>query len=299
MTWLAEWRALAARIEGLATAGADLMQGLAVQKIDPLSVVNAVVRSSADRLCGDLKIFRDRHRAVLPPPTVPILDGFLGRFAGFLARSEQPGTEHAVLQVLAAMRGLRAELDYYFADTDIAARRIVERAFLHLQRSLAADEEVRRRWKDAGDEVACEKFGALHLLAHGVWAFKADAIGARTDLILGRHLSEDEPRASDVEAFVLTEWKVASGGPANVIRKVDEAHTQLRLYRRGALAGFELSSRRYVVLVADQHLDLPDDHDEGGALCRHVLLNRGGETPSVAGRGRGRSLREGSGAQAK
>lgn len=73
-------------------------------------------------------------------------------------------------------------------------------------------------------------------------------------------------------------------------RKVDEAHTQLGLYHRGALGEFELSTRRYVVVVADQELELPDDHDDRGTLCHHVLINRGGETPSVSGRRRG-SLR--------
>jgi len=54
-------------------------------------------------------------------------------------------------------------------------------------------------------------------------------------------------------------------------RKVDEAHTQLGLYHRGALGEFELSTRRYVVVVADQELELPDDHDDRGTLCHHVL----------------------------
>jgi len=285
MTWLSEWRALAARIEGLNASGSDLMRSLGVQNNDALYVVNRVLRPSAYRTLRAMTVFRDNFRSVLPSAAIPVLDGFLNRFGETLAGDGQPGEEHAVLQVIAAIRVIRTELDYAFSDNEVAARRLVERAFLHLQRSLAADDDVRRRWYGAGGEVACETLGALHLLAHGVWAFKADAVGARTDLILGRPLSQDEPRASDVEAFVLTEWKLAATA-ADVRGNMDEAHTQLALYHRGALGGFELSTRRYVVIVADEHVDLPLDHDTGGALCRHILLNRGGETPSVSARRR-------------
>jgi hypothetical protein len=178
---------------------------------------------------------------------------------------------------------VKAELDYYFADGEIAARRVVERAFLHLQRSLAADEDVRGRWRKAKDELACEKLGALHLLAHGIWAFKAHTSGARTDLILGRPMADGEPGVSDVESLVLTEWKLAKDS-LEAPNKVGEAHTQLDLYRRGALGGFELSTRRYVVVVADREVLLPPSHDVGGTLCRHICLNRSGDTPSVVAR---------------
>lgn len=280
MTWLSEWRALAARIEGLGVAGSDLMRSFGVRNTDPFSVVNVVIRPSMAAVLNDLGAFRDRHRDLLPAAAIPLLDSVVGRFSSAMSGPGQSGVEQATLQLVFALRAVRAELDYLFSDNEIAARRIVERAFLHLQRSLTADDDVRRRWAAACGEVDCEKIGALHLLAHGVWAFKAHTAGARTDLILGRPISEREPRAADVEAFVLTEWKIATG-PSDAIAKVDAAHTQLALYRQGALGGFELSTRRYVVIVANQTLDLPPDHNGSGALCRHVLLDRSGATPSV------------------
>ncbi|HTB58557.1 MAG TPA: hypothetical protein VLC06_11810, partial [Polyangia bacterium] len=124
--------------------------------------------------------------------------------------------------------------------------------------------------------------GAVHLLTHGIWAFKAHGAGARTDLVLGAPIDPGDSRVHDVEALVLTEWKIA--GAQNLSSKIDEAHTQLRLYKGGILSGFELTSRRYVVVVCDQNLRLPDHHDDGGIECRHICINRGEDTPSVSAR---------------
>jgi hypothetical protein len=115
-----------------------------------------------------------------------------------------------------------------------------------------------------------------------VWAFKAHGAGARTDLVLGAPIDQGDSRLNDVEALVLTEWKIAEA--RNLTSKVDEAHTQLRLYKGGILAGFELTSRRYVVVVSDEELRLPDHHDDGGVECRHICINRGGDTPSTSAR---------------
>ena len=281
MTWLSEWRALAARSEGLFSTNDILLRARAINPHDLSGgVMYPFVKPALERLIAAIGGFHDAYGDTLPGQASAVLAGFLERARGLsLSSMDILG----LAQVTATIHALKVELDYYFSDGEVAARRLVERAFLHLQRSLAADEGLRQRWIAAKGEVGCEKLGALHLLAHGVWAFKADAVGARTDLILGTPLSQDEPRASDVEALVLTEWKLAKA-TTDIRGKMDEAHKQLALYHRGALGGFELSTRRYVVMVVDQHTDLPDDHDEGGVLCRHVLLARSGETPSVTAR---------------
>jgi len=159
MTWSTEWRALAARIEGLGVAGNDLMRGLTVQNYDALNVTNRVVRPSGHRLFQDLRAFRDRYQSVLPSRAVEVIDGFLGPFENSLSRSGADGAAHATLQLVAVLRAVKAEIDYYFSDAEITARRVVERAFLHLQRSLSADDDVRWRWKQARGEVGCEKLG--------------------------------------------------------------------------------------------------------------------------------------------
>jgi hypothetical protein len=79
----------------------------------------------------------------------------------------------------------QAELDYLLSDQQEHLRTYSERAFVHLQRSIAADNESKRKWTEAFDigETACERLGSLHLLSHGMFAFKVNGEGARTDLV--------------------------------------------------------------------------------------------------------------------
>jgi hypothetical protein len=133
----------------------------------------------------------------------------------------------------------------------------VDRAFLHLQRSIVADPSVRERWKHAFDEegeVACERLGAAHLLLFGIYSFKANAEGERTDIILGERLSLSEVEKAS-EALVLTEWKMVSRD--NLEKTAEHAFQQARRYSAGSLAGFELASRRYLVMVSERSLPMP------------------------------------------
>jgi hypothetical protein len=77
-----------------------------------------------------------------------------------------------------------------------------------------------------GAAVSCFSFGR-------VWAFKANAEGARTDLILGEPFKDAEAeRASD--GLVLTEWKHAKTANTTMMR-LDDAKQQAAKY-------FDLSS---------------------------------------------------------
>lgn len=103
---------------------------------------------------------------------------------------------------LAPLAWLRAEVDYHLRDFDAVARRLSERAFLHLQQTIIADDVVRDRWQVAlaKGETACEKLGASHLLVHGIFAFKITGAGARTDLVFGEPIETGEAeRTSDAQ----------------------------------------------------------------------------------------------------
>ena len=77
-----------------------------------------------------------------------------------------------------------------------------ERAFAHLQRHFVADAECRDKWTSAftDGEVACEALRALHLLLHGLWAFKVDNAGARTDLVFQEPLGAFLIRSDTLKA---------------------------------------------------------------------------------------------------
>ena len=122
----------------------------------------------------------------------------------------------------------------------------------------------------------CEQLGMVHLLVRGIWAFKSVAPGERTDLVLGTRLEITPQIESAAEALVLTEWKV--------VRKASELGTlaDAKLYGVGSLAGFELSSRRYLVIVSEDRLDMPSDRAEGGVDYHYKNIAVKPSSPSKA-----------------
>jgi hypothetical protein len=150
-----------------------------------------------------------------------------------------------------------------------------ELAFLHLQRVLAVDQDFRAKWIAAfnnGGETSCEKLGALHLLWHGIFAFKVDASGARTDIVFQEPV-EQTVSTRGIEGIVLTEWKLAD--EANAKNRFLEGRTQAELYGQGALAGIELTGYRYIVAVSlvdlPKHL-VPSDLAVKGLVYRHINI---------------------------
>ena len=164
--------------------------------------------------------------------------------------------------------------------------------FPHLQRSIVADEAFRSRWKAAfeKDEPACEALGACQLLSHGIWAFKTSAAGERTDLVLGNVTDVTEARQSS-EGLILTEWKrVRNTGELQ--QKAEDAYDQARRYREGILAGFEVSSPRYLVLVSEDHLKVPGARHEHEATYEYRNIAVDPKSPSKRPRKTAESLGE-------
>ncbi len=82
-------------------------------------------------------------------------------------------------------------------------------------------------------ETACEKLGALHLLSHGILAFKAYAPGERTDLILGDRLVIDDDLIAGTEGIVLTEWKRVKVGDKRLINNERQKHKRSDIQQVG------------------------------------------------------------------
>ena len=121
----------------------------------------------------------------------------------------------------------------------------------------------------------------VHLLLHGIWAFKSVAPGERTDLVLGTRLEITPQIESAAEALVLTEWKVVRKA-SGLRTQADQAFLQARLYGTGSLAGFELSSRRYLVIVSENRLDMPSDRSESGVDYQYKNIAVTPSSPSKA-----------------
>jgi hypothetical protein len=282
--WTVEWTAISARIAGLIEAGGVFLTPAKYREAGPLEVSEDLLKN-ADSVVALLRVFQKNHSAVLPEAALACLEQISARYQIFAGAS---GGLPRVQSVVSLLASFRAEFTYLISDTEAVAQSRVARAFTHLQRSIVADEGIRATWNKAFKntktaETACEKLGATHLLLHGVWAFKANAQGGRTDLVLGSPLTVDDRVRAAADALVLTEWKVARDEKERD-EKAREAYNQAQIYSSGILAGFELSSRRYLVLVSSDRLPMPDSHQDGTVTYEYVNVPVAPDVPSKESR---------------
>jgi hypothetical protein len=146
---------------------------------------------------------------------------------------------------------------------------------MHLQRTLAVDADFRNKWMSAfkQGELACERLGAVHLLSHGLFAFKANAKGEATDLVFAE-MPDRASVARSVDGLVLTEWKKATEKDAG--QKFEEAKKQADRYTQGVFAGLELAGYRFLICVSQHNLSqasmLPDSKNNAGVIYRHINI---------------------------
>lgn len=178
---------------------------------------------------------------------------------------------------------LRADLEAFFHDGQEAIRLRVERAFLHLQWSIASTPSIRDAWKEAfkRGETQCESMGATHLLMHGIYAFKVSSSHARTDLVFNEPVDTDRATAV-ADGLVLTEWKKVKNLSKVEQRKVRSAAVQADHYATGVLGGIELRRVRYVVLVSEHLMPLPADEHHENHVVRFINIAVDPESPSAA-----------------
>jgi hypothetical protein len=281
--WMIEWRAISARIAGLVEAGTFFSR---TRDNDNYNASTVLINNGFDTGLR-IRTFLDIHRDELPEAPRACLEQFLNDWNH---RFEQGPREPLAAKgasgagaVITALASVRTEFEYLIADTEEVTKNLVIRAFTHLQRTLIADDIVQSRWREAlsSREPACERLGACHLLQHGIWAFKTSAEGERTDLVLGipLEITAEVRRAS--EGLILTEWKVVKTRDEAEV-KAEEAYRQAKRYCAGILAGYEVASRRYLILVSEDHLSLPSTRQEDKTAYEFRNIAVSPKTPSGA-----------------
>jgi hypothetical protein len=244
------------------------------------------LRAQCGSAVRSIEAFRHTHNLSLPTGAKEAIDKFLQlRLA--LAAKEGSTAQRGAWETVVGLAALEAQIAFILRGREEQIRSRTERALMHLQQVLAVDSDVQSKWKKAFDthELVCEKLGATHLLWHGVFAFKVDATGARSDLVLGE-FPNDELLARSVEGLVLTEWKLAKDAD-RAVKAFAQARAQAELYKKGPLAGIELTSVRYLIVVSLNDLQptsRPADDTKDGVLYRHVNLVIKPATPSVTAR---------------
>lgn len=272
-----EWAGLAAAADDAVAAGREFLQAVgATDREDFYGVQSSLILPVVRGVIEGISAFLQAHENQLGT-TAGELRRIIDAHFAKIGDGGFPATQSLLPLLLFA----KSTVSRLLSDTDILWVPVVERAFAHLQRTLVVDPSARAAWSSAFSEgeTSCEKLGGVHLLGHGIFAFKADAAGARTDLVLGTPLSEDDEARRMDAPLVLTEWKVAEDEP-EAVKKVQRADVQLQAYASGALLGTELHRTRYVVVVTKSQVALPPDSTAGDAAIRRINIAIEPRTPS-------------------
>lgn len=282
MTWLEQWRALAARIDGLIRAGEFLVSAFRVNGADNFSVLRKSFLPELAAITTEIERLGKTYASELPQQASEALQKYIAQDWG--SKSSNRGAVD--IQVLAPLASFRSQFEFLIRDSEVEGRSFAELAFEHLRRLLVVDQDIRRKWQEAFEkhETACEKLGAVHLLSHGIWAFKVNAPGGATDLVFGNPVEQHEQiMRKTARALVLTEWKVIKRSE-EMMTKAQEARDQAAIYSGGVLGDTELKRTRYVILVCQSDLAPPDDVMDRAVTYRHVILPTSPEVPSAMAR---------------
>jgi hypothetical protein len=294
MNWLEGWKQVAAEIDGwwktaevFTAPGVDAhLGGNRADQVAQLLCKQA--REIVDRILA-LPLPSSTQNEVARLADTPVLQFLKGMKSG----------STGVVAHMIMLGAMRVPLLHAAAGDEEPRRQHVERAFLHLNRLLTVDGDLRGKWIAAFNdrEEECERLGALHLLWHGVYAFKADGGTGITDLVLQEPvvLNEDVLASS---ALVLTEWKLVKvgewqrGAPESMKRwkrdtvtkamadQARDGRRQASRYGRNELGGAHLKHTRYVVLVSPRHLAVPATETENEISYRYVNIALDPEGPS-------------------
>jgi hypothetical protein len=227
----------------------------------------------------------------LPPKAFEALQKYIALHCNITQIWSNPSrkiTGRVDVQALAALASFRSQFEYLIRDSEVEGRNLTELAFEHIRRQLVVDEDVRKKWKAAFDrhETHCERLGAVHLLSHGIWAFKYVAPGGATALVFPYPVEQhSEIVRRTARALVLTEWKRVKRAD-EITTKAQESRDQEAIYGAGVLGDAELKRTRYVVLVSESDLTPPDDVVAGTDTYRHVVLPVSPKDPSPMARSR-------------
>jgi hypothetical protein len=277
MSWLVEWKAIADRISGMLDAARFCLE---TRSDDPYGVAEKHLLPQAQGVFTSIQLFSKSYGSSLPEIAAECLAEFLEKSGQYFTSKDQEPRLALQFRVTTLV-SFRAEFSYLLTDTAAFARRLSERAFMHIQRCIVADTHERERWKDSFNqgEAACEKLGAARLLLHGIWAFKVNAEGERTDIVFSEPICNREEVEQSADALVLTEWKIVKSG-TELQNKLALAKNQASRYSTGVLAGLELARYRYLVVVSGKVLRMPADDHDGNLIYRHINISVDPDTPS-------------------
>lgn len=246
--------------------------------------VSTEIQQNVDQVSQAIQDYLSVHRHELPEPA----KGAIERYIGFYRRlAAKPVTADATKTqaLVVALASLSSEVAGCLLSDQSSILLASELAFLHLNRTLHVDTTEQAKWAAAFKmgETEVEKFGALHLLRHGIYAFKAHASGARTDLMFQEKCQQSHFEKLPVSGLVLTEWKLFKGN-GNARSAFQQAERQAKEYQATALAGVELRSTRFCIVVSKEQVQTPDDKYDGSVRYKFINIAINRLSPSALAR---------------
>ncbi len=258
ITYVSSWKSISERIKSLIKASELHASFLKVNSASPYGA-DAALQKQCEGIVQEVEVFKRQFEPYLPTTAIEAIARFSSDGGAHINQNNK-GDAGLLRSSIVKLAGFESELTYCLDSSAERVRSTSELAFAHLQRLIAVDAAFRTKWLDAflAHETHCEKLGGVHLLWHGIWAFKVDATGGKTDLVY-----QEAPRLSEVPAalgMVLTEWKLARRSE-EIEGAFADARMQADLYAGGVLAGLELTSHRYLVVVSEKASKIPPDFE--------------------------------------
>ncbi len=277
----AAWVAIAGRLEGIERTATIYAGFLGNSSSKAMPGADELIFTSCLSTWDAIKALRETFDGLLPENVDRAIQQFgLQNEVDFTATRD--GTDFIAKRVFVMkLMILAGEITHGMYDHSEQIRSTAELAFRHLQQLIVVDQDVRRKWQAAlatGGETECEKLGGVHLLWHGIQAFKVHGDGGRTDLVFAEPIGAAD--TVGIQGLVLTEWK--KGTTSNATARYAAAKRQAYLYSAGVLGGVELRRYRFLVLVSEKAIRPPSDVVEGAVTYRHINIAVDPDTPSKA-----------------
>jgi len=278
-----QWRIISNRIRGVVKAG-ELHARFSAVRTDSYGRPRRL-REHCEEILQALRKFAEDNEGNLPTAAIEAIRDFITKNATLI--TDTSGTselqDDRVAAALVFLSAFEANLTFILSDVQERIRLHSERAFSHLQRSIVADPDMRKKWNKAlnSGEIECEKLGGVHLLSHGIYGFKVSGAGERTDLVFQDLVSSLAGEHRFADGLILTEWKIASS-ESDATNKYMQAKAQAKLYVQGVLSGVELHAYKYLVVVSNRQVRVPSDDIEAGTTFRHINIGVNPMPPSKA-----------------
>jgi hypothetical protein len=283
MQWNEKWRVISARIDGLVKSGELLALMLKINSSDARGVVRKSLMPELDSIVAEIRRFGEEYGSCLPEAAAVTLDRFLGQ-----DWDKHMNDSTVDLKSVVPLAAFRSEFNFLLRDMELETRNLTELAFEHLRRMLEVDSEIQQKWQIAFKkrENHCERLGAVHLLSHGIGAFKITGVGAATDLVFGVPIEREiDLVRRTARALVLTEWKLIKD-EKEMENVAAAARKQTDLYAGGLLGDLELKRTRYIILVTSGNITAPGDVKAGSINFLHIVIPVAAEWPSTIARKR-------------